>query len=241
MTAIPRFLLIQIRDQDDPIRWQEIECFARALDCPTEQIEVFDLLRTTLTLPQLSEIRMVLIGGSGRYSATSDEPWMDRALDSLRLLHESRTPTFASCWGCQAMARACGGEVVHDMNHAELGTGTISLTADGMSDPLFGSLPAEFKGYMGHEDRVSVLPPDAVLLATNYANPVQAYRFLDRPIYCTQFHPELTLATLLSRIEAYPEYCERIARMPFADFRKSCVEAPESERLLRIFRELQDA
>ena len=178
---------------------------------------------------------MVVIGGSGRYSVTSEAPWLHQALGSLRFLLESGKPTFASCWGFQALARAAGGKVTHDLEHAELGTHRVFLTEEGRRDPIFSQLPDAFLTYMGHEDRVIQLPPGAVLLATNDRVAQQAFRFEGRPVYCTQFHPELTLPTLLTRIEAYPEYCERIAQVPFEVFRRQCLVARASETILKRF------
>ena len=66
---------------------------------------------------------------------TSSEPWLDRALDSLRLVYDFRKPTFASCWGFQAMARALGGKVVKDLDRAEIGTHSLYLTEAGLADP----------------------------------------------------------------------------------------------------------
>ncbi|PQO35957.1 type 1 glutamine amidotransferase [Bremerella cremea] len=230
-----RFLLIQIRDADDPIREQEIACFATALDCPASSIGVFDLLNTELQSSHLINYDMVVIGGSGRYSVTSEAPWMYKALVSLQRLLDSGKPVFASCWGFQALARAAGGQVIHDLENAELGTHHVFLTDAGKQDPVFSQLPESFLAYMGHEDRVIELPPGTTLLATNSRVAQQAFRFDHRPVYCTQFHPELTLDSLHKRIEAYPEYCERIAKIPFDEFRRQCEPGPESESILRYF------
>ncbi|PQO39163.1 aminotransferase [Blastopirellula marina] len=232
-----RYLLIQIRDADDPIREQEIGCFADALRCPQESITVFDLLSTSLDASHLAEVDMVMIGGSGRYSVTSNAPWMQHALVSLQRLLDSGKPTFASCWGFQSLARTAGGKVIHDLEHAELGTSLVSLTEAGKLDPIFSHLPESFEAYMGHEDRVIELPPGTTLLASTETVAQQAFRFDGRPIYCTQFHPELTLPTLLSRVEAYPEYCERIAQVPYYEFRSQCQAAPQCETLLKLFRD----
>ncbi len=39
-----RFLLLQVRDAQDPMRQQEIGCFARALECEAADLVPFDLL-----------------------------------------------------------------------------------------------------------------------------------------------------------------------------------------------------
>ncbi|HWL72816.1 MAG TPA: type 1 glutamine amidotransferase, partial [Burkholderiaceae bacterium] len=159
-------MLLQVRDAQDSMREQEVGCFAAALSCDRQQIRTRDLLSAVPSALELSSTDMILLGGSGRYSATANAPWLDHALDLLRLLHTRRKPTFASCWGFQAMARALGGTVIHDPSRAELGTHAVTLTAAGKADPLFGALGDSFEAQMGHEDVVVELPRDAVLLAS---------------------------------------------------------------------------
>ena len=55
---------------------------------------------------------------------------------------------------------------------------------------------------MGHKEAISELPPQAVLLATSPACPVQAFR-IGSHVYATQFHPELDVAGLCTRIDVY--------------------------------------
>jgi GMP synthase (glutamine-hydrolysing) len=111
----------------------------------------------------------------------------------------------------------------------------LKLTDAGRSDPVFGMLPATFRGQAGHEDHVVRLPADAVLLASSDQVPEQAFRFIGKPIYCTQFHPELDRAAMLERVVAYPEYVERIARISYEEFVLRVRETPESNSLLRKF------
>lgn len=217
------------------MRQQEVEAFARTLQVRPAQIEVCDLLSQVPVESQLARTDMVLLGGSGHYSVTGQGEWLDRALDALRLIHARRMPTFASCWGFQAMARALGGQVVHDLARAELGTHRLRLTEAGRHDPVFGRLPIKFRGQMGHEDRVAELPPGAVLLARSDRVENQAYRFENLPIYCTQFHPELNRADLLARVCVYPEYVERISDLSIDRFGELCEDTPETATLLVHF------
>ncbi len=217
---------------------QEVRCFARMLECPISAIGVFDLLSAAPTIDTLQHADMLLLGGSGHYSAAGEGAWLERALDTMREIHGRSKPTFASCWGFQAMARAMGGKCVNDLPNAEVGTIELKLTDAGRTDPLFGQMPVIFVGQAGHEDHVVELPPDAVLLASSDRVKEQAYRFSGRPIYCTQFHPELDLAAMLERVIAYPEYVARIARIPFDDFVHKVRETPEANSLLRRFVEM---
>ena len=135
MPASPKYLILQIRNADDPMLRQEVRCFAWALNCDRQQIAVHDLLTGGPTAALLDANDVVLVGGSGDYSTTVDSEWLERTLDVLRQIHDDRKPLFGSCWGFQALAKAFGGVVRHDLEHAEIGTPYVFLTEDGKSDP----------------------------------------------------------------------------------------------------------
>lgn len=230
-----RYLLLQVRNSDDPMRSQEVGCFARTLHCSTDQISVYDLLGGVPTKGQLDEVDVVLLGGSGDYSVAEGGPWLHRAMETMQELYEFSKPTFASCWGFQAMARALGGEVVADLSRAELGTLPVRLTGAGEEDPVFGPLGKNFFGQMGHQDIVERLPEGAVLLASTDTVANQAFTFPDKPIYCTQFHPELNREALLQRLDAYPQYVEHVAHVTYESFCRDCDDTTETEQLLLRF------
>jgi GMP synthase (glutamine-hydrolysing) len=229
------YLLLQIRNPDDPMREHEIRCFCRALQARREQIEVVDLLTERPSDVHFHKRDVVLLGGSGHYSAAGEGEWLERSLEVLREVHARRQPTFASCWGFQAMARAMGGRVVNEPSRAEVGTHTLRLTPAGQDDPVFAPLGEVFSGQMGHEDCVIELPPGTTLLASTDKVTNQAYRFDDAPIYCTQFHPELNRADLLLRLEAYPEYIRHLTGLTPEQFAEGVYDTPETEALLPRF------
>jgi GMP synthase (glutamine-hydrolysing) len=235
LAARLNFLLLQVRNEDDAMRRQEVGCFARALACEEHQIRVFDLLTGAPTAQQLRAVDVVLLGGSGDYSVAAGGPWLPAALDAMRTLHDLGKPTFASCWGFQAMARALGGEVVTDLGRAELGSIPIQLTASGRRDAVFGPLGDCFLAQMGHQDIVERLPPGVELLASSERVRNQAFRCPGKPIYCTQFHPELNREALLERVWSYPWYVERIAGISIDEFVALCRETPETDSLLLRF------
>ncbi|TDJ58070.1 MAG: type 1 glutamine amidotransferase [Planctomycetota bacterium] len=233
-----RYLLLQVRNDDDPMAGHEVDCFARALNCPPEQISEFDLIAGSPSDAELDAVDIVLLGGSGDYCVSKGGAWLDPALDTMRQLHATSKPTFASCWGFQAMAQALGGHVIADASRAEVGTHEVFLTTEGRADPLFGALAEagdHFPAQMGHEDVVDRLPPDAVLLAkTRLSN--QAFYFPGKPIYCTQFHPELDRETLLDRLRKYPTYIERITGIPYDQFvQNNTGESVHTDALLARF------
>ncbi len=231
----PRFLLLQVRKPNDPMRGQEVECFQRALALSPCRIDVHDLVGEPLTASQVSQTDMFLLGGSGDYSVVTGGPWLERAMDSLRLVHASGRPAFASCWGFQAMARALGGRVIHDASRAEVGTFEIALTEAGVEDPFFGALPGRFLAQMGHEDHVVGLPENSTWLASSEMTPFQAYRFDDAPIYCTQFHPELEREDLATRLRFYPRYFEYVMGVSVEVFLETVYETPHPVHVIRRF------
>ncbi len=236
-----RYLLLQVRNDDDPMASHEVECFARALNCAPDRIREFDLIAGSPSDAELDAVDVVLLGGSGDYCVSAGGAWLDPALDTMRQLHATSKPTFASCWGFQAMAQALGGHVMADASRAEVGTHEVFLTDEGRADPLFGALAGagdHFPAQMGHEDVVDRLPPDAVLLAkTRLSN--QAFHFPGKPIYCTQFHPELDRETLLDRLRKYPTYIERITGVPYDQFvENNTGESAHTDALLARFVEL---
>ncbi len=228
-------LLLQVRDPGDPMGPHEIESFRRALLPFDARVRVFDLLGGPLRAEALRGADLALMGGSGAYSAAVPAPWLDQALDSLRAVYESGVPAFASCWGFQGMAAALGGAVIRDRRRAEIGTYEVVLTAEGRADPVFGRLGPSFKAQMGHEDLVAELPEGATLLASSALVANQAYRFEGRPVYCTQFHPELDRDGMLRRFRTYPKYSEEVVGLTLPEIATRIAETPEAASLLRRF------
>jgi GMP synthase (glutamine-hydrolysing) len=230
-----RYLLLQVREPDDPMSDHEIGCFARSFRCEGNCIEVFDLLSGVPTVEQLDEVDVVLLGGSGDHSVARGGDWLPDALEAMRELYDLKKPTFASCWGFQAMARALGGEVVTDHSRAEVGTAWLELTPEGERDPVFGPLGKRFQVQIGHEDIVTRLPDGAVLLASSSRVENEAFCFPDRPIYCTQFHPELDKAGLVARLAQYPEYMPLAGVSSVEELERVTPETPGTEAILRRF------
>ncbi len=110
-------------------------------------------------------------------------------------------PFLGACYGVGTVGRHQGATV--DATYAEpVGPVRVSLTEHGRRDPLFGVLPESFDAFAGHKEAISGLPAHAVHLATSAGCPVQGFR-IGRNVYATQFHPELDVAGLHTRIDIY--------------------------------------
>lgn len=112
-------------------------------------------------------------------------------------------PFLGACYGIGTLGTHQGAVV--DRTHSEpVGPMTITLTEEGKADPLMGGLPETFEAYLGHKEAIRRLPAHAVRLASSPTCPVQAFR-VGRNVYATQFHPELDLPGIETRIDVYKD------------------------------------
>ena len=230
-----RVRLIQIRDKPEVLA-EEHASFAARCGIGAEQLEVTNALADKLTPALADDVDAVMIGGAGAYSVTQTYAWTAALAAVCHACADRAVPLFGSCWGHQFVARAFGGEVVHDAGRSEMGTHDVWLTDDGAADPLFGSLPRRFGTQMGHQDRVSVLPASAAELAHNDRAPYQAFRLEGLPIYGTQFHSELDAATERARLLAYrAHYPEMADDGTFQRVLDGLHDTPDADDLLRRF------
>lgn len=155
------------------------------------------------TTKTLSTYDAIFFGGSGAYSVYDDVPWIH---DSRALLLEVcglDVPTWASCFGFQALALALGGRVVHDVSRMETGATELQLTEAGKEDTLFARLSERFWVQQGHHDHVTDLPESVPLLAVGDVVNAQAFRVPGTNVWASQFHPELTADDVAMRLRFY--------------------------------------
>ena len=101
------------------------------------------------------------------------------------------------------LAEALGGEV-GPMARPEVGLAEVSVTPAGREDPLLDGLGPTLEALQWHGAEVKRLPEGAVVLASNAACPVQAFRW-GRHAYGFQCHIEITHATVADW-DRVPEY-----------------------------------
>lgn len=201
------FLLLATRAEDVAAD-DEYEAF---LACGG--LRAADLVRHRLEQQPLGEIDLgaysgIVLGGS---PFTVSDPPEAKSATQLRVEAELRAlldrvvaadvPFLGACYGIGTLGSAQGAVV--DRHYGEpVGAVTVTLTEKGRRDPLLSGLPGSFDAFAGHKEAISRLPCHAVLLATSATCPVQAFR-VGQNAYATQFHPELDLRGLRTRIEIY--------------------------------------
>jgi GMP synthase (glutamine-hydrolysing) len=206
------FLLLSIRAEpaaaDD-----EHAAFARFLGVPTGEVE-----RRLLGTDDVDDVSGRLDGWSGILLGGGSFTWSDgpaakspaqlRAEASLTGVLDAvvaaDSPFLGACYGIGSLGSHQGGLV--DRTHPEpVGPLSVELTEAGLADPLLAGVPRHFAAYGGHKEALTRAPAHAVVLATSAACPVQAFR-VGEHVYATQFHPELDLAGLHTRIDTYATY-----------------------------------
>jgi GMP synthase (glutamine-hydrolysing) len=201
------FLLLSTRAEDLAAE-EEYGAFLRCTGLPAERLRRHRLEAAPLPDLDLDDYAGVFVGG-GPYN--SSDPPECKSDVQRRVEHELAGlldrivardfPFFGACYGVGTLGVHQGGVI--DRTYGEpVAPVAIRLTAEGAADPVLAGLPPEFDAFAGHKEACRVLPPSAVLLAGSAACPVQMFRVRTN-LYATQFHPELDLPGLLTRIRIY--------------------------------------
>jgi GMP synthase (glutamine-hydrolysing) len=201
------FLLLSSRAEDVAAE-DEYAAFLRWTGLPAEQLRRVRMEAAPLPRLNLDDYSGVFLGG-GPFDS-SDPPETKSAVqrrveDELRSLLDEIVdrdfPFFGACYGVGTLGVHQGGVV--DRTYAEpVCCERISLTAAGRADPILAGMPEEFDAFVGHKEACRTLPPTAVLLATSFGCPVQMFR-VKTNMYATQFHPELDVAGIVTRVRVY--------------------------------------
>ena len=235
-----KILLLQARNHGDQARVEERQSFAARAGLDVEQIIPYDLLAGTPSLGEVLRYDALMVGGSGDYYVSKQNlPGFLEVLELLREVVAYDHPTFASCFGFQLMVQALGGKIIFDPPNIEVGTYELTLTAAGQKDELLGTLPSRFSAQLGRKDRAARLPADTIHLASSERCPFQAFRIPDKPIWATQFHPELTGAENLARFHRYQKgYGSVMSTTERQQTLKRFRDSPETELLIPRLLEL---
>lgn len=233
-------LLLQARVPGDPVRGEELRSFAERAGLPVECFEPWDLLAGVPSADHVRRFDAVMMGGSGDfYVSRGNLPSHEDLLEILVGLVDRKVPTFASCFGFQYLVSALEGEVVHDPGRTEVGTYELWLTEEGRRDPLFGQLPERFWAQLGRKDRAARLPRGVENLAASESCPYQALRVRGRPIWASQFHPELDGESNRRRFFVYRKgYVPSLGPAELEEAAARFRDSPHASTLLRRFVEL---
>jgi GMP synthase (glutamine-hydrolysing) len=201
------FLLLSSRAEDRAAEG-EYTAFLRFTGLPPERLRRVRMEAGPLPEFDLDDYAGIFVGGGPFNSSDPPETKsavqhrVERELSALLDEIVARDfPFFGACYGVGTLGVHQGGVI--DRAYAEpVSAVRIRVTEAGRVDPVLAGMSPEFTAFVGHKEACSVLPPGAVLLASSDACPVQMFR-LKQNLYATQFHPELDVEGIVTRVHVY--------------------------------------
>ncbi|MCH6229845.1 glutamine amidotransferase [Microbacterium sp. CFH 31415] len=234
------FVLLATRAEDVPAD-EEYQLFLRY-----SGLDERDLVRVRLEAEPMPRLDLdalsgIFVGG-GPFNAS--DPAETKSAVQHRVEAEFQTlldevvardfPFLGACYGIGTLGTHQG--AVIDRTHPEpISVVPVSLTEAGASDPLLRDMPPQFEAFVGHKEAITTLPATAALLASSPECPVQMFK-VGENVYATQFHPELDVDGITTRIHAYAGYGYFAAEeleLTLAAVRRAAVSHPS--RILRTF------
>ena len=201
------FVLLATRAEDLPAD-EEYALFLRYTGLSESELVRVRLESGPMPPLRLDELSGIFVGG-GPFNASDaaemKSPVQHRVeAEFAALLDEvvSRDfPFLGACYGVGTVGAYLGATI--DRTYSEpIGVVPVSLTDAGWEDPLLDGMPGTFEAFVGHKEAITSLPASAVLLASSPRCPVQMFR-VGENVYATQFHPELDVEGITTRIHAY--------------------------------------
>ncbi|MFS0714535.1 glutamine amidotransferase [Microbacterium sp. 2P01SA-2] len=204
------FVLLATRAEDVPAD-EEYELFLRHTGLEPASLRRVRLEAESMPDIDLDDISGIFVGG-GPFNAS--DPWARKSAVQRRVEAEFAnllervvaldSPFLGACYGIGTVGAFLGATI--DRRFGEpISVVDVELTDAGRHDPLLAGMPATFPAFVGHKEAISALPSRAVLLASSAGCPVQMFR-VGENVYATQFHPELDLDGITTRIHAYADY-----------------------------------
>ena len=113
-----------------------------------------------------------------------------------QVVFELGVPVLGICYGMQTMAQQLGGRVEagtkREFGYAEIRARGHSALFRDIQDRVNSEGHGLLDVWMSHGDKVTELPPNFKVIASNETTPIAAFADETRKFYGVQFHPEVT-------------------------------------------------
>jgi GMP synthase (glutamine-hydrolysing) len=204
------FVLLATRAEDLPAD-EEYALFLRYTGLAERDLMRIRLEAGPMPALELSALSGIFVGG-GPFNASDPDERKSSVqhrveAEFARLLLEVTAedfPFLGACYGVGTVGTHLRATI--DRTYTEpISIVPVTLTDEGAIDPLLTGIPRTFGAFVGHKEAISMLPHSATLLASSPSCPVQMFR-VGRNVYATQFHPELDVEGISTRIHAYAEH-----------------------------------
>ncbi|MFE5410715.1 glutamine amidotransferase [Microbacterium sp. NPDC056569] len=234
------FVLLATRAEDVPAD-EEYALFLRYTGLSPDELVRVRLEADAMPRFDLDELSGIFVGG-GPFNAS--DPLEKKSAVQRRVEAEFATlldevvardfPFLGACYGVGTLG-AHQGAVIDRTYSEQISVVPVTVTEAGASDPLLADMPQTFDAFVGHKEAITRLPASATLLASSPTCPVQMFR-VGENVYATQFHPELDVEGITTRIHAYAGYGYFAAHeleLTLTAVRRAAVSHPS--RMLRTF------
>lgn len=233
------FLMLATRDHDEAAL-AEYESVRRHAGLAPEQLQHLRVESAPLPPVDLDQYSGVIMGGSSFNISDTDKSDVQQRVeadlaDLVGRIVDADVPFLGLCYGVGTVTTHLGGVVDRDFGEP-VGAIDITLTRDGLADPILAGVSEHFQAFVGHKEACKDLPSSVTVLAVGAACPVQMYR-VGHNAYVTQFHPELDADDLAARMRIYqhagyfaPEELDDLVAMA-----RTCGVVGEQHLVLRNF------
>ncbi len=155
---------------------------------PRNVFKIFDLSKGQ-KLRHPGEYIAAIITGS-HHNVNEKSQWISYLKDWIITAQYSNTYVLGICFGHQIIAEALGGKVSQNKKGLHIGADKISLSKEGINDPLFKNINKNTRYYFSHNYSIDQAPEQSEVLANNDKCSVAAFK--KNKLYGVQFHPEFT-------------------------------------------------
>ena len=132
---------------------------------------------------------LIIMGGPQSPTDLTKFPYLKDEILFTQQAIEKNKPILGICLGAQIIGEAFGAKTARSP-HKEIGVFPITLTEEGLIDPIFKHFPKQFEVMHWHNDMPGI-SANAKILATSAGCPRQVVRYGSK-IYGLQCHLEMT-------------------------------------------------
>ncbi|MCD4812198.1 type 1 glutamine amidotransferase [bacterium] len=148
----------------------------------------------------------IILGGPMSVNDSENHPYLTAEIDYIKKLIDRKVHVLGVCLGAQVIAAALGAKIING-SRSEIGYSSVTLTHEGVADPLLLGFPMDLPVFQWHEQGFE-LPKGAERFAGTEDYPNQAFRYGNA--WGFQFHLEVTPELVATFAQAYGEMLARV-------------------------------
>jgi GMP synthase (glutamine-hydrolysing) len=185
-TATPRGHLEIAVIVHGPSRFLQVDSVLEENDASSVPV----LAYTGEEIPDLTSFDAIILSGGEYPPAKFDQvAFLQQERERVLEAIDEGVPVFGICLGHQLLAHWLGGRVDQSPQF-EVGWQVVTLSEEGLEDPLLQGIDGQFYAFLWHWDQIVELPAGAVNLASSDLCAIQAFRYRDLPVWGVQSNPQ---------------------------------------------------